>query len=184
MVLTPYQWSIERWHDLVEVGLLDGESVQLLAGEIIEMSPEEIEHSYTNRSVADYLRELLVGEAMISEAHPITLADSEPEPDIAIVRLPKTIYLQHHPYSEDIYWLVEVSNRTLNIDLGQKANIYASNGIPEYWVIDLVNQKLIVHTQPSDTQYQQIVEYTSGVVTPNAFPNIEIDLNQLIINNE
>ena len=72
------------------------------------MSPEGVPHSYTNRSVADYLRSLLNDIAIVREAHPVTLDNSEPEADLAIVRLPKEIYKQHHPYPKDIYWLIEV----------------------------------------------------------------------------
>ena len=95
--LTTYKWSISEWHELVETGMLEGKPVELLEGEIIKVSPEGIEHFYTSDSVADYLRELLRGQAKIFEAHPITLDNSEPEPDLAIVRLPKTIYRKHLP---------------------------------------------------------------------------------------
>ncbi len=181
MTLTTYKWSIEQWHKLVESGLLEGKPVELLEGEIIEMSPEGIPHSYTNDSVVKYLRKILAGLADVKESHPITLDNSEPEPDIAIVRLPETIYRNHHPYSQDIYWLIEISNKTLKIDLEQKTKIYARNEIPEYWVIDLVNKKLIVHTQPGDDGYWQIVEYQAGQVIPQAFSNIAISLDQLLL---
>lgn len=187
MTLITYKWSIKEWHQLVDSGVLEGKLVELLEGEIINMSPEGIPHSYTNRSVASYLRELLTDKAIISEAHPITLDNcphsraSEPEPDIAIVRLPETIYRSHHPYPEDIYWLVEISKRTLKIDLEQKATIYSRNGIAEYWVIDLVNKKLVVHTQPLDDSYTQIQELTTGTITPQAFPDIAIALDKLLL---
>ncbi len=181
MTLITYKWSIAEWHELVNSGILEGKPVELLEGEIIEMSPEGIEHSYTNQSIADYLRELFPGQAYIRDAHPITLDNSEPEPDIAIVRLPKDIYRQHHPYPQDIYWLIEISNKTLKKDLEQKIITYARNGIPEYWVIDLVNQKLLVHTQPQDNKYLKVVEYKTGIFTSLAFPDIEIDLEQLLL---
>ena len=150
MVVSTYKWSIGEWHQLIELGVLADKQVELLNGEITQMSPEGIPHSYTHQSVSDYFREILKGRAYIRDAHPITLDNSEPKPDIAIVRLPKTIYLQHQPYPEDIYWLIEVSNKSLNLDLVSKSKIYARNNIPEYWVIDLVNKKLVVHTQPSN----------------------------------
>ncbi|MGK7953531.1 MAG: Uma2 family endonuclease [Xenococcaceae cyanobacterium] len=176
-----YKWSIAKWHELVETGVLEDQPVELLEGEIIQMSPEGVPHTYTNRCFADYLREMLKGLAYISENHPITLDNSEPEPDIAIVRLPATIYREHHPYAEDIYWLIEISKNTLTIDLTTKANLYARNGIPEYWVIDLVNRRLIVHTQPQSTHYDQLVEYNVGVVSTQAFPEIKIALDQLLL---
>ncbi len=176
-----YKWSIAKWHELVETGLLEGQPVELLEGEIIKMSPEGVPHTYTNRCIADYLREILPGLAYISENHPITLDNSEPEPDIAIVRLPSTIYRAHHPYAEDIYWLIEVSSRTLKIDLEQKAITYARNTIPEYWVLDLVNNQLIVHRHPQGNRYSQVVNYRVGVISPQAFPEIKIALDQLLL---
>ncbi|MGK7899024.1 MAG: Uma2 family endonuclease [Xenococcus sp. (in: cyanobacteria)] len=181
MTLTTYKWSIEEWHKLVESGLIEGKPVELLEGEIIEMSPEGIPHSYTNDSVVKYLRKILEGLADVKESHPITLDNSEPEPDIAIVRLPETIYRNHHPYPKDIYWLVEISNKTLRTDLEQKSKIYARNRISEYWVIDLVNKKLIVHTQPNNEGYAQIIEYQTGKVTPQVFPGVEVLLDKLLL---
>ena len=181
MTLTTYKWSIEEWHELVNSGLLEGKPVEFLAGEIIEVSPEGVEHSYTNDTVVNYLRDILSNLAYVKESHPITLDNSEPEPDIAIVRLPATIYRTHHPYPQDIYWLIEISNRTLKTDLNQKKIIYARNGIPEYWVIDLVNKKLIVHTQVQNNSYTQVTEYTTGTVSPLAFANIAIALDRLLL---
>ena len=176
-----YKWSIEEWHELVDSGVLSGKPVELLEGYIVEMSPEGVEHSYTSQSVCDYLRDLLQEKACIRDGHPITLDNSEPEPDIAVVRLPKTIYRQHYPFPQEIYLLIEVSNRSLKKDLEQKTITYARNGIPEYWIIDLKNKKLIVHTQPQNNIYTQVVEYQSGIITLAAFPNIDIDLRQLLL---
>ena len=181
MTFTTYKWSVIEWHQLVDTGVLDGKPVELLNGEIIEMSPEGIPHSYTGQSVANYIQEIFKNKAYMRQAHPITLDNSEPQPDIAVVCLPETIYAQHHPYSEDIYFLIEVSQTTLQFDLKVKAEIYARNNIAEYWVIDLVNKKLIVHTQPKDNYYQQIIEYKSGSVSPQCFKDVVIPLSKLII---
>ena len=181
MTITPYKWSIEEWHELVKSGVLEGKPVEFLEGAIIEMSPEGIEHSYTHQSVADYLRELLKGQAYIRDAHPITLDNSEPQPDIAVVQLPETIYRNHHPYPQDIYWLIEISKKTLKKDLEQKIIPYARNGIVEYWIVDLVNNKLMIHTQPNNNSYSQIQELTTGTISPQAFPNIAIALDKLLL---
>ncbi|MEL6927618.1 MAG: Uma2 family endonuclease [Cyanobacteria bacterium J06600_6] len=181
MTLTTYKWSIKEWHDLIESGVLAGKRVELLEGEIIEMSPEGIPHRNTNHKVVKYLRKLLDGIAEVYESHPITLDNSEPEPDVAIVRLPESIYDTHHPYSQDIYWLIEISNRTLARDLENKVVTYARNGIPEYWVIDLQNNKLIVHTNPKNDTYAQVLEYKVGAVSPLAFPQITVSLDLLLL---
>lgn len=132
---TPYKWSIDDYHQMIETGLLEGKPVELLEGEIIEMSPEGVPHRFTSHTVVKYLRSLLTDLAEVFEAHPITLDNSEPEPDITIARLPETIYAQHHPHPQDIYWLIEIANKTLQKDLEEKTITYARNGISEYWVI-------------------------------------------------
>ena len=100
---------------------------------------------------------------------------------MAVVRLPETIYRTHHPYPQDIYWLIEISNKTLKTDLSQKRLTYARNAIPEYWVIDLVNKKLIIHSQIQNDDYIQVDEYTKGTVSPRAFPKIAIALDKLLL---
>jgi hypothetical protein len=80
------------------------------------MSPETPLHYTTAKRGAKYLEELLSGRAEVRFNGPITLADSEPEPDIAIVQLPETAYCDRHPAPQDIYWLVEVANTSLKKD--------------------------------------------------------------------
>lgn len=174
------KWSVEDYHLMIESGVLNDRSVELLAGEIIEMSPEGPLHSATNDNVAEYLRELFRGIARIREAHPITLGNSEPEPDIAVVRLTTNNYADHHPYPEDIYWLVEISNTTLEEDLGRKKKIYALAKIKEYWVLDLKKKKIIVFREPSGDDYQTKFTVKEGVITAIAFPDVRIELSSLI----
>jgi Uma2 family endonuclease len=180
-MITTFKWLIEDWHRLVDSGVLENKQVELLEGEIIQVSPESPMHSSTNYSVAKYLRSTLQNQVVIREAHPITLDNSEPEPDIAIVAAPYTTYFARHPYPQDIYLLIEISNKTLKIDLEQKSKIYARNGIPEYWVIDLINHKVWVHTQPEQDMYIQITEYSSGIIIPSTFPDLKIPVEQLIL---
>ena len=123
---TLYKWSVEEYHRIIESGVLEGKSVELLEGKIITMSPEKPIHSSRIDTVADYLRDVLRGIAKVREAHPITLDNSEPEPDLAIVRFDDNNYSDRHPDPQDIYWLVEVSNRTLTKDIEEKSIIYLS----------------------------------------------------------
>ncbi|MGH2412945.1 MAG: Uma2 family endonuclease, partial [Microcystaceae cyanobacterium] len=81
------KWTVEDYHRMIEAGVLADRRVELIAGEIVEMAPEGPLHKYVTDTSAEYLRSLLQGKAKIYEAHPITLPDSEPEPDIAVVRL-------------------------------------------------------------------------------------------------
>ncbi|WP_233220808.1 Uma2 family endonuclease [Chlorogloea sp. CCALA 695] len=133
MSVTTYKWTIERYHQVIAAGLFDNESVELLSGDIIVMPPEGKTHAYYNSEVGDYLRAILGAKVKIREAHPITLPNnSEPIPDLAIVKPLGTIYLEHHPYPEDIFWLIEFSLVTLSKDLNEKKAIYSEAGIAEY----------------------------------------------------
>jgi Uma2 family endonuclease len=95
---TLYKWTVEDYHQIIESGVLEGKSVELLAGEILTVSPEKPIHSSRIDTVADYLRKMLQGTAKVREAHPVTLDNSEPEPDIAIVRFEADNYATRHPY--------------------------------------------------------------------------------------
>ena len=122
-MITLAKWSIKDYYRMIESGILSDRSVELLDGNIIEMSAEGPLHSAMIDNVAEYLRALLRGIARIREAHPITLLNSEPEPDIAIVRLTDNNYAERHPGVKDIYWLIEIANTTLGQDLSIKKEI-------------------------------------------------------------
>jgi Uma2 family endonuclease len=174
------KWSVDEYHRMIEAGILRDRHVELLAGEIVEMSPETPIHYTTAKRGTKYLAELLSGKADVRFNGPITLSDSEPEPDIAIVRLPESSYSDRHPAPGDIFWIVEVANTSLKKDLDLKAAIYATAAIEEYWVLDLSSKQLIVFRNPQAGKY--IEEYTlaEGTITPLAFPEVSVSLNRLL----
>ncbi len=180
MTIVTAKWSLQDYHQMIDTGILDDRKVELLRGEIIEMSPEGVAHSSYCRETAKYLRRLLGDRADISEAHPIVLPNnSEPEPDLAIVKISPTLYRDRHPQVSDIFWLIEVSNSTLVKDLGMKKDIYADAGIPEYWVMDLVESVLVVFRDLTASGYQSEIRINSGRISPLAFPDISIDVQRL-----
>ena len=175
-----YKWSVKDYHQIIESGVLEGKSVELLQGEIVTMSPEKPIHSSRIDTVANYLRNKFQGIAKVREAHPVTLDNSEPEPDIAVVRFEADNYSNRHPYPQDIYLLIEVSNNTLNKDLEEKPVIYAQNGIAEYWVIDLPHNKLWIFTQPEQNGYANKQEIVTGQINPVSFPDLRIEVSKLL----
>ena len=186
MTTTAAKWTIEDYHQMIEAGILRDRAVELLNGEIIEMSPEATPHSSLSTSARDYLARLLGDRALVREGHPITIpaSNSEPEPDLAIVqRLQENIedeYWEHHPYPENIYWLIEFSNTSLKKDLDAKAKLYAAAGIADYWVINLKAMQLIVLRDPVNGVYQSQEVFSIGTVTPIAFPEIAVEVSRIL----
>jgi Uma2 family endonuclease len=174
------KWTIEQYHELVTTGILDDRRVELLEGDIVEMAPEGMPHAVFCGKTVKYLRNLLGERAEIRETHPITLPNnSEPEPDVAIVRSPDTQYLAHHPYPEDIFWLIEYSDSTLAKDLNAKQRIYAQAGILEYWVVNLQASELIIFRGAGNNGYQTETKLNTGSISPLSFPDIEVEVRRL-----
>jgi len=181
MGLTLAKWTLDEYQRMIEVGLLDERRVELLNGEIVEMSPEGEPHAYYRMETKDYLTRLLEGRAVIREAAPIIIPqnNSEPEPDLAIVAPLGREYLQHHPYPENIFWLIEFSNTSLEKDLTTKRKTYATAGIRDYWVRDLQHEQLKVFRDPTDGDYTSEMTLTTGKISPVAFPDVIVSVERL-----
>ncbi|MCW6036446.1 Uma2 family endonuclease [Spirulina subsalsa FACHB-351] len=181
MTISLAKWTIENYHQMVETGLLEDRPVELLKGEIVEISPESEPHAYYSRTAAEYLMQILGDRALVSQAKPITLPNhSEPEPDIAIVQRLGREYLTHHPYPENIFWLMEYANTSLEKDSSLKYQIYAEAGIPEYWLVNLKRRELIIFRHPQGGEYASKMTLTAGEITPLAFEDLKIPVAALI----
>lgn len=181
MTLATAKWTIDEYHQMIAVGLLKERCVELLRGEIVEMSPEAEPHAYFSSTAGEYLIRLLGNRAMIRSSKPITLPNqSEPEPDIAIVQRLGREYLEHHPYPENVFWLIEYSNSSLEKDLEIKTKIYAEVNIQEYWVVNLQTRELIIFTAPQDGEYTNQSTHTTGIVSPLAFQDLAISVEAIV----
>lgn len=174
------KWTVEDYHRMIAVGVLSDRHVELLQGEIIEMTPEVPLHYFLSDRASDYLKHLLQGKAKVRLDGPITLSNSEPAPDIAIVQLPESRYRDRHPYPENIFWLIEVSDSTLLKDIQDKKAAYAAADILEYWVLDLKAAELIVFRQPNDAEYLSEQKFTEGIICPIAFPEVQVSIDRLL----
>jgi len=146
------KWALDEYRRMIEVGLLDDRRVEFLNGEIVEMSPEGEPHAYFSHEAAKYFGRLLADRADVRQGKPITISTSasEPEPDLAIVQVLGREYLQHHPYPENVFWLIESSNVSLSTDMNAKRKAYAVDGIREYWMMDLKDHQLKVSRDPAN----------------------------------
>ncbi len=181
MTVITYKWTIKRYHQAIEAGIFDDQPVELLRGELIVMPPEREPHAYYTTEAADYLRTLLGERVKIRDAKPITLPnDSEPAPDITIVKPLGKVYSEHHPYPEDIFWVIEYSNATLSKDLGRKKDIYAEAGIIEYWVVNLKIPQLTVFRDLENNVYKTELTVTTDTIFTVAFLDISVEVQRLI----
>ncbi|MEO1622062.1 MAG: Uma2 family endonuclease [Cyanobacteria bacterium J06632_3] len=172
---------MEEYHRMVESGVLDDRNVELIRGEIAELPPEGKPHAYAVSESGEYLARLLGDDAKIRYGNPITLPnESEPQSDIAIVQRLGREYLGHHPYPENVFWLIEYSDTSLSKDLNLKSQIYAEASISEYWIVNLATQELIAFRNPQNDQYLSQASYTDGQIKPLSFPEISVDIQAII----
>lgn len=180
MTVALFKWTVDKYHAAIDAGLFEDQAVELLRGDIIVMAPEREPHACYSSIGAEYLRRTLGERVAIREGKPITLPDtSEPIPDVAIAHPPLERYLQHHPYPEDIFWLIEYSNATLAKDLGEKKETYAEAGIAEYWVVNLKKGQLKVFRDLAEGVFQSELTLTEGEISPIAFQHVPITVKRL-----
>ena len=182
MTLTTAKWALEDYHRMVETGLLEGRAVELLYGEIVDMSPEGAPHAAASSDAGDYLSGLLGVRAQVRHSKPITIPAlvSEPEPDLAIVRRLGRAYRRRHPAPEDVFWLVEYAQTSLSKDLDEKKRLYADAGIHEYWIVNLRDRTLMVFRQPANGTYRFEQILSQGELTPLAFSDLVVSVNMLL----
>lgn len=176
-------WTVEEYHRMIEAGILnEGDKIELLDGRIVEMSAQTPPHAATTQRCDRYLQHLLRDLAEIRVQLPITLATSEPEPDIALARIAPGAYGDHHPNPSEILLLIEVSYSTLQIDIREKAPIYARANIAEYWILDVAAREAYIYLSPAPGGHEsEIVVGDNAAIRILAFPGIEISFCELFL---
>lgn len=142
--------TVDAFHRMGETGILGpADRVELIDGEIIDMSPIGALHAAIVARLAMLFSQKLGDTAVVWCQNPLRLDDvNEPEPDIAILRPRSDFYTTAHPGSMDALLVIEVADSSLAYDLGVKVPLYARHGIPEVWVIDAATRRTRVFRQP------------------------------------
>ncbi len=144
------QLTVGQYHEMARAGVLqDGEPIELLEGWLVNKMTKYPPHSVATFETRRML-ERLVGEGwFVDTQEPITTHDSEPEPDVSLVRGCRRDYSDHHPGPHDVGLLVEVAETSPDRDRGWKKRIYAAARISVYWIVNLVDRQVEVFTDPS-----------------------------------
>ena len=137
-LMTRHRLTVADYHQMAESGILGSDDrVELIAGEVLDMSPIGSLHAALVRALARWLTDSAGPRAIVAVKDPIHLDDSsEPQPDIALLTPRPDYYAAAHPGPADTLLIVEVAESSLAYDLSVKVSLYARHGIPEVWVID------------------------------------------------
>lgn len=177
------RFTVDEYYRMAKAGILQrDERLELLEGEIIQMSPIGNRHAGSVKTMNEQFVPRLLGRATVSIQDPVHLADgSEPVPDVMLLRYRADRYAGAHPVPADVLLLVEVSDTTLRYDRDRKLLIYARAGIPEFWIVDLGHNRVLVYRQPGEDGYwQEFVVRSNGTLTPMAFPDITLSVAEIL----
>lgn len=179
-------FSVAEYHRMVQIGILgEDERIELIGGRILKMPPIGSQHaayvSFLNRKLR------AVEETVIIRIQdPIILDDeTEPQPDVAVVKFKANAYADSHPHAEDILLLMEVSDTSLEEDRLIKLPRYAESEIPEVWIFNLIENIVEVYREPLTLAngipgYRRRTDFGVGEsLSPEAFPNLEIEIPKL-----
>ena len=174
-----WRLSVDQYHEMIRAGILtDDDPIELLEGWLVPKMPKNPPHRITTRLTREALARILSAGWYVDTQEPITTADSEPEPDVVVVRGETRQYLDRHPGPGDVALVVEVSDATLQRDRGFKKRLYASASIPVYWIVNLIEKQCEVYTDPSGptegADYRHRQDYGLSDAVPLVLEGVEV----------
>jgi Uma2 family endonuclease len=174
--------SVDEYYRMAEVGLLAPDArVELIEGEIIDMAPIGSKPAYAVDVPKRLLMRAVVHRAVVGVQRPIRLSsDSEPQPDLVLLKPPAEGYMNAHPAPSDVLLLIEVSDGTLRYDREIQVPLYARHLIPEVWLIDITSKQLHCMRKPGDEGYTSITEHQDGYIQLATLPDVRVDLSGLL----
>ena len=147
-----------------EAGILsENDRVELIEGEILEMSPIGSRHSACVKRLNALLGRLVSQNIIVSVQDPIRLDDySEPQPDVALIRAREDFYAEGHPAAADVLLVIEVADTSVDYDRDVKVPLYARAAIPEVWLVALPDDSIEIYTGLQDGSYREFRQAKRG----------------------
>ncbi len=160
------------------------ERLELLEGTIVTMSPIGSHHASCVKRLNRIFSQMLPTDVLISVQDPIVLSEySEPQPDVALLRMRPDYYATSHPQAADVLLIIEVADSTIATDRVWKVPMYAAVGIGEVWLVDLVDERLLVYRQPlpAKRRYQEVNTLTKGDhIMVASLPNLTVSVDAIL----
>jgi Uma2 family endonuclease len=181
--LTRRRFTVSEYHQMAEAGILtEDDRIELIEGEIIEMSPIGSWHSGILMRLNRLFMRTYDDVALVSIQNPIQLSDdTEPQPDVTLLRLEPDYYTSHTPEPEDVLLVMEIADTSVAYDRGVKAGLYARSGIAEYWLIDLKAATVTVYREPGSDGYATSRIVRRGEqIAPVAFPERPVTVDSML----
>ena len=179
---TRRRFTRAEYYRMAEAGILgEDDRIELIRGEIVEMSPIGRRHRAFAGNLNQLLAERLAGRAIVWMQNPVALTeDTEPQPDIAVLRRRPLSYKEREAWAEDTLLIVEVADSSLAYDRSTKLQLYAEAGIPEYWVVDCTAEAVEVHRGPGPEGYRETGRVTgTATLTLHVFPDVQLSTTEI-----
>jgi Putative restriction endonuclease len=165
------RFTVDEYHRMIDAGILtEDDPVELLEGWVRYKMPRTPLHDSRIDVTRRTLERLLPASWWVRIQNAVTLAESEPEPDLVVVPAPAERYDDHHPGPTEIALVIEVANTSLAFDRDEKAPIYAQASIPCYWIVNLVDRQVERYTDPTGPvpvpAYRQRTDFRPGDAIP------------------
>ncbi|MBD2596926.1 Uma2 family endonuclease [Nostoc spongiaeforme FACHB-130] len=186
-IIQPKRFTLDEYHKLTELGFFHkDEHIELINGEIIQIICKGTAHATCLRNLLRELPKLVRNKATLQSKVPITLLpNSEPEPDLTIVKNRPDNYLLSHPIPDDVLLVMEVADSSLSYDKNVKIPIYAQAGISDYWIFNLFDNYLECYSEPYQDNHVKYGYLNKRIVFPNqvvalpCFPDLSLELSKV-----
>ena len=176
-------FTVEEYHRMMEAGILsEDDRVELIDGEIVEMSPMGSRHAACVNRLNALFSARVAQAALVWVQSPIDLLGrSEPQPDLALLRPRADFYAGRHPEPGDVLLAIEVSDTSLEYDRNVKVPLYARAALPEVWQMCLREEIVVIYRSPSAGAYRDVRRVGRGEqLSPQALPDIELSTDSLL----
>jgi Uma2 family endonuclease len=176
-------FNIGEYYRMTEAGILsEGDRVELLDGEVVEMSPIGSRHAACVDRLNKILNRIVDQDVIVRVQNPIVLNDySEPQPDISLLRPRADFYAQGHPIPADVLLVVEVADSSTQFDREIKLPLYAQAMLPEVWLVNLPGDVIELHSQPANGVYQIAQPLRRGeVLVSTVITNLNLDVATIL----
>jgi Uma2 family endonuclease len=177
------RFTVDEYHRMLEGGILaEDDRVELIEGEIVEMTPIGPRHAACVDRLNGLLTLRTAGRAIVRVQSPIQLGGhSEPQPDVTVLRPRTDFYAAGHPGPEDVLLLVEVVETSAEYDRQVKLPLYARSGIREVWVVDLAVGTIEAYREAAPDGYRQVRRFGRGeTLSPEALPDAALGVDDIL----